>query len=119
MTTLTTNKAPKPWGLVKVRGDRKTILCDYDSERPPQLARIWRVLIRVGLPPAFVRYDRTRRGWHVVIRVRRALTSGELVALQFACGSDPKRERYNLYRIIAGARPRDWNLLFSEKLGCY
>lgn len=106
----------KAWGLIKVRGDRWTALIDIDQERPPQLARLWRVLGRVELRPRYIRYDRTARGWHVLIGLPRRLTSGELVALQVLLGSDPKRERFNLYRVLSGARPRDWNLLFSEKL---
>lgn len=106
----------RPWGIVKTRGDARTALCDYDAPNPPQLARLWRVLGRAGLPPSWIRYDRTARGWHVVIRLRRRLRCGELVALQALLGSDPKRERYNLFRVLCGARPAGWNLLFSRKL---
>lgn len=106
----------RPFGVVKERGDRRTLLCDYDQEHPPRLQSLWRVLGTVGLPPAFVRYDRTARGWHVVIRVDRSLTSAEIVACQMALGSDRKRERFNLRRVICGAPPAEFNLLFAFKL---
>jgi hypothetical protein len=103
-------------GIVKDRGSRRDVFCDFDQDYPPRLVTIWRTLAQVGIRPRFVRYDRTAHGWHVIVRFRRGFTSGELVALQMALGSDRKRERYNLRRVICGARPRDWNLLFANKL---
>lgn len=105
-------------GIVKLRGDRSTVLCDFDSPRAPRLPTIARVLAQVGVLrfARFARYDRTERGWHLVIRFAREFTSGELVALQLALGSDRKRERYNLRRVICGAAPAKWNLLFTAKL---
>lgn len=105
----------REWGAIKVRGDARTLLCDYDQPRPPTLARVWRILGRINVRPVFIAYDRTARGWHLRVRVAVALTSGEIVAAQALLGSDPKRERYNLARVICGARPRDWNLLFEKK----
>lgn len=103
-------------GIVKERGDRARLFCDYDRPHPPRLNTIMRTLTQVGLTPIAVRYDRTRRGWHVVIVFRRQFTSGEMVALQLALGSDRYRERYNLRRILCGAEPSNWNLLFESKL---
>jgi len=105
----------RPWGVIKVRGDARSLLCDYDTARPPSLARIWRLLGRLRIRPHWIAYDRTARGWHVRVRLAARLTSGEIVAAQALLGSDPKRERYNLMRVICGARPRDWNLLFERK----
>ena len=106
----------RPWGVVKDRGDRRTLLCDYDRPHPPRLQSLWRVLGTIGLAPVFIRYDRTARGWHVVVRVTRSLTSAEIVALQMALGSDAKRERFNLRRVLCGAPPAEFNLLFAFKL---
>jgi hypothetical protein len=107
-------------GVVKLRGDRRTVFCDYDRRPAPSLRTVCRTLAQVGILRfvAFVLYEPSPSGlgWHLVIRFRRAFTSGELVSLQFALGSDRKRERYNLRRVICGARPRDWNLLFNLKL---
>ena len=105
----------KPWGEIKARGTSRLLLCDYDTARPPSLARVWRLLGRINVRAHWIAYDRTARGWHLRIQLRRALTSGEIVAAQALLGSDPKRERYNLFRVICGARPRDWNLLFERK----
>lgn len=108
--------ALKPWGEIKTRGDSRTLLCDFDDPRPPTLARLWRVLGRIGVRPIYIAYDRSHSGcWHVRVRLNIALTSGEIVAAQALLGSDPQRERYNLMRVIAGARIRDWNLLFQRK----
>jgi hypothetical protein len=106
-------------GIVKARGDRRSAFCDYDTPRAPRAPTVFRVLAQVGILRfvEWMRYDRTQgRGWHLVIRFRRDFTSGELVALQFALGSDRKRERYNLRRVICGAAPAKWNLLFERKL---
>jgi len=103
-------------GIVKDRGTRRDVFCDFDQEHPPRLLTIWRTLAQLAIRPQVIRYDRTARGWHVLIKFRKGFTSGELVALQMALGSDRKRERYNLRRVICGARPRDWNLLFDTKI---
>lgn len=78
---------------------------------------------RVVPGPVCVRYDRTRRGFHVVIWLSESLTRAELVALQACLGSDARREALNLMRVrsmrVYGCPPRDrarWNLLFEEKL---
>lgn len=81
------------------------------------------VLRTIGLRPIWLRTDRTRRGWHIVIRLTRALLPAECVALQALLGSDDRRECMNLLRVMSIAR-RDpgpfwrhrWNLLFSYKL---
>lgn len=111
----------RPWGVIKLRGDPFTVQCDYDRPAPPRLLTVFRTLGQVLPRPMlrrleYIRYDRTRRGWHMVVRLGLPLTDGELVALQFALGSDARRERYNLRRVICGAPAREWNLLFDRKL---
>jgi hypothetical protein len=83
------------------------------------------VLRTIGLRPVWVRTDRTRRGWHVRIRLTRRLLPAETVALQALLGSDDRRECLNLMRVMSLARQdpgpyfrRRWNLLFKEKLPC-
>lgn len=56
-------------------------------------AHLWR------WPVAGVRYDRTRRGWHVVIKIGRELEPAVIVAAQTILGSDPHREAFNLMRV--------------------
>lgn len=104
------------WGVVKVRGTHRLALCDFDDPAAPPLPQLWRVLVMAGVKPRYIRYDRTARGWHVVVGLPRALTDGAIVALQMALGSDIYRETYNLFRVNCGAQVQDWNLLFSEKL---
>jgi len=108
----------RPWGIVKRRGDARTLLCDFDAVATTRvtLPRLWGTLGFLGITPVAIAYERSASGkWHVEIRTARALTSGEQVAVQMALGSDPWRERYNLARVICGARRADWNLLFSRK----
>lgn len=105
------------WGAVGARGDARTLLCDFDTQRAPRLRRLWGVLGHIGVRPVAIGYERSHSGkWHVEIKTERRLTSGEQVAAQMALGSDPWRERHNLARVICGARRDDWNLLFLYKL---
>jgi hypothetical protein len=64
-----------------------------------------------------VRYDRTRRGWHVLVGIRQAITPPLVVAAQAVLGSDPARESYNLMRVQRPRRGffRDrWNVLYKS-----
>lgn len=104
-------------GIVKEYAAASVTLCDYDSVNAPSLPAMMETARVLRLKPKWARYDRTARGWHVIIRWNRDLTPGETVALQLLLGSDPKRERFNLGRILAGGGANSrWNLLFSRKL---
>lgn len=105
------------WGVVKRRGNNRTLLLDYDRKRRPDLADLgWRAR-EMGIAWSAMTAERSHsRGWHVVVYLAHPLTAGELVAAQALMGSDAARERYNLMRVIAGAKVRDWNLLFARKL---
>lgn len=103
-------------GIVKVYGRPNLTLCDYDTPGPPSWQSITRVARMLGIQPAFTRYDRTARGWHVVIEWNRTFRPLEIICLQFALGSDPKRETYNLARVFSGKRSKRWNLLFWRKI---
>lgn len=72
----------------------------------------------LGVSPLFIRHDRTRRGWHVVIRWNRKFEPAERVALQAVLGSDVKRETLNLMRVIGGRHRgnKRWNILYSHKI---
>jgi hypothetical protein len=97
---------------------------DYDMARPiPKLTPLWRNFRLIGLRPYWIRYDRTRRGWHIVCEHNLALSSAETVALQAVCGSDLKREALNLMRAVSMARyavtlywNKRWNILFNGKV---
>ncbi len=78
---------------------------------------MFRRLGQYGLKAKWTRYDRTKRGWHVLIRINRWLEPKETVALQAILGSDPAREVYNLIRAMTGKMEGGrWNFLFERKL---
>ena len=111
------------WGRVEELANPRHLLLDYDRAKTPSLRDVYRVARIAGFGVEWVRHDRTRRGWHVVIRTDRKLLPAEQVALQAILGSDPRRELLNIMRVIA-IRRRDpgvewrgrWNILFSGKL---
>ena len=81
-------------------------------ERLTRTLRLWR------WPVEAIRYDRTKRGWHVIIAVRKRLCALTMVAAQAILGSDPKREAFNLIRVrqlrVSGRRAHPWNVLYSH-----
>lgn len=92
---------------------------DFDQTQPPPLYQFHKVFRLLKIAPEWYRYDRTRRGWHVLIKLPRKLPKLATVALQAILGSDPARESLNLMRALsphldtfAAAR---WNVLFREK----
>lgn len=105
-------------GVVKCAARPEWTYCDYDTARPPALRRFWWLARLTGLRPDAIEYDRTRRGWHVLVRWDRALTPIEQVAIQAALGSDYRRETYNLARVLSGKADDNpaWNLLFERKV---
>lgn len=132
------------FGIVKetARADRVYLDLDFPKRTARQLARARRLPVNVargiapipviravcsiiGLDPQWVRYDRTAKGFHVVIALpwRQRLQRAECVALQACLGSDSRRELLNLMRArsirMHGAPPHfrnRWNLLFERKL---
>lgn len=86
-------------------------LCDFDSDVPREFATRLGVVARiVGLTVEWVRYDRTRRGWHVIVNVREQMRNPVMVVLvQALLGSDWKREAFNARRVRHGKRvPAFW-----------
>lgn len=78
-------------------------------------------LRRLGLHVRGMRWDRTRRGWHVLVWVRERLDLAAVVAVQVLGGSDREREIFNLYRAVRIHRaPALWrrraNVLYERKL---
>lgn len=114
-------QALRPWGELKESSHAKTLYCDYDVMAAPELLPVFRTLAFVGLHIKWVRYDKTARGWHVVIRTREAITSIESVSLQALLGSDPEREKFNLARVMWARREgrrlgNRWNILYKRKI---
>jgi hypothetical protein len=110
-------------GIVQETARANVLMLDFDFRRVPRVRPLWSVLRVVGLRPTWIRTDRTRRGWHVIIGLTSRLQPAETVALQAILGSDDRREALNLMRVIAIRKnppaafwKNRWNLLFSSKL---
>lgn len=111
------------FGVVRVTGGPHDVFLDFDLRRVPRLYPVWRLCRLVGVRPVWIETFRTRKGWHVWIRLRERLTAGERVAFQACAGSDVRREELNLMRVVS-IRRRDpgpfwrerWNILFERKL---
>lgn len=103
-------------GIVKQYAESRLSLCDYDTQWRPSMDRIQRLSKMLGVGISWIREDRTRRGWHVLILWKKAMTPLALVAIQCVLGSDYERETYNLARIFSGKKSKRWNLLFERKL---
>lgn len=66
-----------------------------------------------------IRFDRTRRGWHVVVGIKEAVEPPMIVAAQAILGSDYKREAFNLMRVqslphVSPYWRERWNVLYSH-----
>jgi len=102
-------------GIVKTYAKDSQTFLDCDGWRP-KLVRICRVSAMLQLKPVWIREDRTRHGWHIVIEWGRRFSPLEIVAMQCVLGSDLERETYNLARVMSGKKSKRWNLLFERKL---
>lgn len=87
------------------------ILVDFDSKQPrhANFVRVNELLRLMGLTPEWVRYDRTRNGWHMVVRVKEFSTFhdgrkviDEILIAQSVLGDDPRRAAFNFRRLRAG-----------------
>lgn len=98
------------------------ICCDFDGPIPRDTE--WRIRFAawtIGFTVKYVRFDRTRNGWHMIVETRERFTPTELVLLQSLLGSDWKREVYNARRARTLSRqpalwrraPR-WNTLYTR-----
>jgi hypothetical protein len=93
---------------------------DFDGEIPEEFYYRLRFLgVRMGWTYGDVRYDRTARGWHVVISVAQDVPFPVVVAAQAILGSDWQRESFNLARAMCiDVVPDFWkvrsNTLYAE-----
>ena len=104
-------------------GAMRVLLLDIDD--PSQLSRVMECLpFAVAKLALHVRHisvvtSPSGRGFHVVVTFREYLAPAIVVALQLVCGSDWRREIFNLVRVrrLSDApafwRMR-WNVLYSE-----
>jgi hypothetical protein len=103
-------------GIVKQYAEPDLSMCDYDSPRRAPIAVIVRIAKMLNTRFLWLREDRTRHGWHMLIKWARKFEPAELVAIQCLLGSDLQRETYNLSRVLSGKKSHRWNLLFERKL---
>lgn len=105
-------------GLVKLCAAPGRIMLDIDQRKAPQYWPIFARLRHLNLSPEYLRIDRTRHGWHVIVQLKEKLSPAVTVALQCILGSDLKREQWNLFRVMSGKAERNnrWNMLFEERL---
>lgn len=98
----------------------------------PPLSRVWWVARVLGIKPKWIRYDRTKRGWHIVAEwpktaFKTRCPCGKkhhepfaVLALQTILGSDFRREALNYMRLMSLRRDRyamaHWNILYERKL---
>lgn len=109
------------WGVIEELHEPDKIMCDFDSKVPPT-PPLHSLAHTLGLCVLWHRWDRTRRGWHLVIKIMQKLTPAETIACQAILGSDRARERLNLARAISiRLHPsKFWekriNILYSRKI---
>lgn len=94
------------------------LLLDLDAKRiPPTFyPRLAHCLRLWDWPFQGMRYDRTRRGWHVTVRIGRTIPPALVVAAQAILGSDPAREAFNAMRVQSAPKGfwgERWNVLYA------
>jgi hypothetical protein len=93
---------------------------DFDHARSPRrIEFITECCRRWEWPLQAIRFDRTERGWHVIVKVHRTVPPALIVAAQAIWGSDKRREHFNLMRVQNLHRvPKFWrsrfNVLYSQ-----
>jgi hypothetical protein len=90
----------RKWGIVKELHSNFKILCDFDSSAIPAPC-LYSLVHTLGLTVEWFRYDRTKRGWHLIIKVKEFLTDAEIIACSLILGSDIDRARLDLTRAIS------------------
>jgi len=68
------------------------------------------------LQKIIIKKSPSKKGWHIILCIENKMSDSEIIAWQFACGSDKYRERFNLLRHINGNSMKEWNILFNNKL---
>ena len=111
------------FGRVEEYADNKKTLIDFDEglaklrEFDMRLPHVCRVIHN---KPIWIRYDKTRHGWHIIILWRKTMLPWSILALQAILGSDWRREAMNWARLASGRTDafamKRWNILYSKKL---
>lgn len=102
--------------------DPRVAMLDYDEwNKPASMMEIYSVARIIQRTVVAVSQERSSggKGWHVTVRFLEPMLPAEIIALQFALGSDNRRETMNLGRVMASNFNEEetrWNLLYSQKL---
>lgn len=110
------------WGIISHLHRPDQLLLDFDCGKDIPCPPLNSLAHTCGFRVRWQEWNRTRRGWHLIVRLREKLTDGEIIAAQAILGSDLARERLNLSRAISiRLRPskfwrRRINLLFQKKV---
>jgi hypothetical protein len=104
------------WTTLKLDIDSK----DVGHLKANRQAIEW-VMETLGFTLLGVRTYKTRRGCHRLVRIAESLSPLEIVAVQCLCGSDLRRETFNMARVLMlPSAPafwhNRWNVLYREKL---
>lgn len=103
-------------GIVKQLAGPRITLCDLDGDWRPSMGLLLRVARMLDCRIVWMREDKTKNGWHLVICWSRTFKPAEQIAIQCILGSDRERETYNLARVLTGKKSNRWNLLFERKI---
>lgn len=99
---------------------RSIIKVDQDTNgRNPELKDTFSMLSGIlplyGVRSCEIRSFATARGRHIYIELDREISNFDIVMIQLLLGSDPKRELFNLERLIQQKDHPMWNVLFKAK----
>lgn len=88
---------------------RVLILVDYDGDIPTDVWKRLEMVSRVQqLRVRWVRFDRTKHGYHMIVNVANRLGFMRTILIQALLGSDWKRETFNSRRALARHIPKFW-----------
>jgi hypothetical protein len=75
--------------------------CDYDGYVPRNMGQRLEMLARLHrLRVVWYRLDRTRHGYHLIVKLSTRVSLARVILLQALLGSDWKREAFNSARIL-------------------
>lgn len=103
----------------------RTLFMDYDTTNNPRLTipMVNSTFRALGLASGYsaIRYNRSKRGWHVAIVLTKGITALERVALEAILGDDPMRAAMNFARARNAHRMpkfwrQRWNIFYDYKL---
>lgn len=111
----------KKFGVIKELADSHTTLLDFDNPIPRNwyIKLLW-VSRTIHAKPIYCRTDKTKHGYHIIVKWDREWSDYQILALQSILGSDYRREALNLFRLDNSpqtpAAKQRWNILYERKV---